>query len=432
MEAIVPSSSASTSSIGLGHTAWAGSSTVSTTSPVAADVVRFLLDIDTGGGTDMTVLARIITYGTVERMDLVYHSGGNLELIGYSDSNSVLFDSGSQEFGANGTPMMIDIELTASGANATWTLSAIQPGAGAPVATFTGTAAAVSVGYVSDVYISPNSDVTFASMGQFSVQTYADPLTSMSPVIAGYDGELAAARLARLAGEENLSFTLAGNAADTPQMGPQQDDTFVNVLQSCEDLDRGQLFEDRDSLGLVYRTRVNMQGQNPAVTFDYSAGQLSPGLEPTDDDQYTKNDITLTRNGGSSTRAVLQSGAMSVLPPPNGVGDYTYTLTVYAFADSQLAPLASWMLAVGTVPDERYPVIPVNLARTEIADLLAAIASLDVGDYAQIANPPSFLTSMPIAQLAWGFTEHLNAYVWLLSVNAVPESPFSTGNPPSW
>lgn len=45
-------------------------------------------------------------------------------------------------------------------------------------------------------------------------------------------------------------------------MGPQQDDTFVNVIQSCADFDRGQIFETRDQLGIGYRTRVNMQGQN--------------------------------------------------------------------------------------------------------------------------------------------------------------------------
>jgi hypothetical protein len=407
---------------------WSGG----TVSPVAADIVRFLLDVDAGGGTDGTVLARIVTYGTVERMDLIYHSGGNLELIGYSSSGGVLFDSGSQEFGANGTPMMVDIELTASGANAVWMLSAIVPDAAEPVATFTGTVDAVSVGYVSDVYGSPNSDVSFASMGQFSAQTFADPLTVMSAIIAGYDGELASVRLARLAGEEGLTFTLVGSDSDTPQMGPQQDDTFTNVLQSCEDVDRGHLFESRDSFGLSYRTRVNMQGQNPVLTLDYSAGQLAAGLQPADDDQFTRNDITLTRDKGSSATAVLTSGQMSTAAPPNGVGDYTYTLTVYAYSDSQLANLAAWMLTVGTVAGERYPVLPLNLARPEVAALMAVIAGVDAGDYVQITNMPSFVTAMPVSQLAWGFTERLNAYVWEIDINAVPESPYSEGNPPSW
>ena len=37
--------------------------------------------------------------------------------------------------------------------------------------------------------------------------------------------------------------------------------------------------------------------------------------------------------------------------PPNGIGDYTYALTVQAYADTQLANLVAWMLTVGTVDE---------------------------------------------------------------------------------
>jgi hypothetical protein len=404
-----------------------------TVSPVAADIVRFLLNVQAAGGTDSTVLARIITYGTVARMDVLYRTGGALELIGYDGTGTVLFDSGSQAFTLNGTPVMVDVELTQNGTGgATWTLAAIQPGYPSPVATYTGTVTAVSVGYVSDVYISPDSDVNYASAGQPTVQTYADPLTTMSTIINGYAGEYAADRISRLAGEEGLGFVLTGTNTSTPQMGPQQDDTFTNVLQSCEDLDRGQLFEPRGSFGIAYRTRVSMQGQNPVLTLDYSLAQVVPPLEPAADDQFTRNDITVTRNNGSSATASLATGAMSTQLPPNGVGDYIYTLTCYAYADSQLAAMTAWMLTVGTVADDRFPVISADLSRTEVVSLFAQIAGVDIGDYVQIINPPAFLTAMPVAQLAWGATERLNTYKWEIDWNAVPESPYAEGNPPAW
>src|SRR5581483_11607138 len=179
-----------------------------TISPVAADIVRFLLDVQDTGGTDGAVLARAITYGTAEKMDLLYRTGGGLELIGYDEHGTVLFDSGTLAFTLDGKPVMVDVELTANDSGgATWTVAAIQPSAVAPLATYTGTVASVSVGFVSDVFIGPNGDVGFAAAGQVTVQTYADPLTSMATVIAGYAGELAADRLARLAAEENLTFT---------------------------------------------------------------------------------------------------------------------------------------------------------------------------------------------------------------------------------
>jgi hypothetical protein len=366
-------------------------------------------------------------------MDVVYHTGGNLQLAGYNGSGTLLFDSGSQPFAADNTPMMVSAELTANGSGgATWKLTAIVPGGAAPIATFTGTVAAVSVGFISDGYVSPNSDVAFASVGHMTAQTYAPDITVMAPVINGYAGELAADRLLRLAGEENLGFSLTGLDTDTPQMGPQQNDTLVNVLQSCEDMDRGQLYEPRDSFGIAYRTRVSMLGQSPALFLDYTAAELAESLHPVSDDQFTRNDITLTRNNGSSATAALTSGAMSTADPPNGVGDYAYSLTVQAFSDSQLANLAAWMLTVGTVDDDRYPVITVNLARPAVVALFATIATIDIGDFIQITNPPTWLTSMPISQLAWGVTETLNAFVWKVDFNAVPESPYSEGNPPTW
>jgi hypothetical protein len=380
------------------------------------------------------VLARVVTFGTVARMDVVYGAGGTLELIGYDGSSNVLFDSGAQAFGLDGTPVMVDVELTANAAGtaATWSLSAIQPGAAEPITTASGTVASVAVGYISDWYVSPDSDVTFAAAGQMTAQTYADPLTAMAGIISGYNGELAATRLARLCSEEGFGFELAGNAADTPQMGPQQDDAFNNVVQSCEDMDAGQVFESRSQFGLAYRTRVSMQGQSPVLTLDYSVAELAGKLEPVADDQYTRNDITVTRQNGSSCRATLTSGAMSTQEPPNGTGSYTYTLTVYGFSDAQLTNLTAWLLTLGTVADERYPVISVDMTRTEVVGLFGTVAGLDDGDFVQVINAPPWLTSMPIQQLAWGFTEHLNSFKWTIDLNCVPESPYSEGNPPTW
>ena len=153
------------------------------------------------------VVARAVTYGTVEQLDVVYNTGGGLELIGYSSGGSVLFDSGNQAFGLNGTPVMVSAELTANTTGgAVWKLTAIEPNGVAAIATYTGTVTSVGVGYVSDYFISPDSDVTFASVGQMTVQTYAPDITVMAPVIAGYAGELAADRLARLAAEESLAL----------------------------------------------------------------------------------------------------------------------------------------------------------------------------------------------------------------------------------
>lgn len=403
------------------------------TSPVPANIIRFCLDVDSAGAADGAILLQALTYGTVATLNLVYHTGGKLELIGKDISNATLFDSGQISFSADGTPLYVDLQLIASGANITWVLSAIVPGATSVVTTATSSVVG-SVGNVSDIFVDPAGTVVDNSttLGQITVQSYADTLVNLSPIAAGFAGELAADRILRLCTAQGLGFKLTGTNTDTPQMGAQQNDTFVNLIQSCADVDRGQAFETRDAFGIGYRTRVSMQGQNPVLTADYSAGVLSGAFQPTADDQHTRNLVTVTRNNGASAVTQLSSGTMSTATPPAGVGIYSYSTTVQAFADTQLANLAAWILTVGTVDEYRYPTIEFDLTRSEVASFIDILAALDIGDFIQVSNPPQFLQATPVSQLAFGFTEILNALTWGISINTVPESPYSEGNPPTW
>lgn len=408
---------------------WSGG----TTSPVAADIIRFALHVDSAGAADGAVLFQALTYGTIATLNVIYHTGGHLELVGINSSSVTVFDSGSIAFGADGNPLYMTIELTGSGSNVLWKMSGITPGAGSAAAAASGSVTG-TVGNVSDIFVNPNGTVVDSgtALGQISVQTYSDTLVNLSPVAAGFAGEYAADRISRLCASQGIGFTLTGVNTDTPLMGPQQDDTLLNILQSCADFDRGQLFETRDQLGVGYRTRVSLQGQNPVLTADYSLATLAGTIEPAGDDQLIRNSIAVTRNGGASSSAQLTSGDMSILTPPNGVGIYSQAITVQADSDSQLANLAAWLLTVGTVSGYRFPVIEFDMARAEVENLFEIIPTMDIGDYIQVTNPPSFLQAAPIAQLFWGVMENLNTYKWTLSINCVPQSPYGQGNPPSW
>lgn len=398
----------------------------------ATNVLRFVLKIPAAGGVDGSILAQILTAGTVAKLNVVYHTGGKLELIGYNAGGSSIFDSGSQSFSADGSLMMVSAELTTSGSNVAWKLSAILPNAVSPIATYTGTVAGSVNGVNTFNGNVSGTDTGTTVVGHVTVQYAVVPLTDLAAPLGAYAGELAGDRFTRLCAEEGWGSILTGNASDTPAMGPQTDEPVGTMLQEIEDLDRGLLYETFSQFGLGYRTRVSMQNQTAKVAFDYSLAQLYGSLEPTHDDQLTRNDIIVTRTGGSSARAELTSGSLSINDPPNGVGDYSYSLTVNANADSQLANLSSWMLTVGTVDEHRYPVITADLRRSQVANLFAEIPALIPGDYLSITNPPSFLPSGTIKQLAYGFTEYLNAYEWTISINGVPESPYEGGGLPTW
>jgi hypothetical protein len=254
-------------------------------------------------------------------------------------------------------------------------------------------------------------------------------LQDNAALLNAWSGETAAARVARLCSENGLSARIYGFPDNSMTMGDQTIDTLSNLLQYAETSDRGILYEPAECLGVGYRTLAALENQSPAVTLSYTAAVLggdgSQGLQPTDDDQYTINDATVSRNNGSSYQVQVTSGPMSISPPPNGVGDYATQVTSYNAYDTQLPHLAGWITWIGTANQERYPVIPFNLSRPQLASLVYDLQNVRPGDYVQITNPPAWLPPGTIDQLAYGAAEKLGGYFWNLAWNAVPEDPYA-------
>src|ERR1039457_978623 len=215
-------------------------------------------------------------------------------------------------------------------------------------------------------------------------------------------------------------------------MGPQTDAQLTSLLQEVATMDGGFIFEPRDTFGLSYRTLVNAQNQSAVAIMDFSLAQLAQPFQPTEDDQNTRNYVVVTRvtSGGSfpgSTYiASATSGALSTADPPDGVGRYSYSATVNCQTDTQLAGIANWILAVGTVDEMRYPVVNLDLSRSEVSGIFTSIITVDSGDFIEIDNAPPQMGYGPIRQLVLGFTETLNNYIWTISWNCVPESPYET------
>ena len=125
---------------------------------------------------------------------------------------------------------------------------------------------------------------------------------------------------------------------------------------------------------------------------------------------------------------------MSILNPPSGIGNgYVYTRTVNAAQDTQLAGIANFLLNVGSVDEIRFPVVSVRMIRAPSPRRCStSIPALDIGDYFQITNPPSFLRDLHGPSSSWcaGYSETLNAKQWDFAFNSIPESPWETGFSP--
>jgi hypothetical protein len=184
------------------------------------------------------------------------------------------------------------------------------------------------------------------------------------------------------------------------------------------------IFDARDALALGYRTLNSMCAQQPAMTLDYDSDNVDWPLTPTDDDQFTRNDILLSRQSGSAIQVTQPSGSMSTLAPPAGVGDYQYSQTASLASDAQLGDVAGWYLHLGTVDEQRFPQVGADLVNRALAVLFFDVQETDLGDYAAITDPPAWLTPDTIKAVIWGYTEVIGEYQFGRQFQTQPESPY--------
>ena len=402
----------------------------------ANNVTRFLISVpaagDSASGTTNWNLAEIDSAGTVARFEVYLNAAGTL-LVQLRNSGGSVIASGTTTTNVKGKPVLASCELTPSGSDVAFAFRIITPGAAGITESLTGTITGASVGAVSKVVFSRAFQLMDTAVGGLTVGYGAPPpMVPAAYALGGHAGEYALDRFTRICSEMGIAAETIGTAASSAAMGPQVDDTLTNVLQSIEDTDMGLLFESRTQFGLGYRTLASMASQAVAATISYAGGILDPSLAPVYDDSLTRNNVTVTNQStGYTQQAILTAGPMSVLNPPDGIGNgYGYARTVNAAADSQVAGIATWLLNVGAVDEVRFPVITIKLAKASAAPLFAVLPGLRPGDYLQITDPPPFLTATVIRQLAWGYTETIGVNQWDLAFNAVPESPYETGFSP--
>jgi len=412
------------------------------------NVVSFLLSVPSGGAFDTAVVCRFYTAGTIARLDVQYlvAGSGSLRIIGYNAAGTALFTS-STITGFNANPSRIAVFLQQDGTSVDWALQSLSvlSNGGAPATS--GTQSSATIGNVSRVIINPDGHINDTALGHVVVQYNAltaledtDPLLAWELeqpdlTITDFTGFVVQSRFTRLCAEQGVTAVVVpASVADfdtlsgpNALMGYQTSDTFLSLIQQPADMTMGLLFESRDQQALVLRTRGSLFNQAAHLTLDHSQHQLSGPLDPVDDDALTRNDITVSRIGGSSAVAVQTSGTLSVKPFPAGVGDYQTSYSISAFDDSGLADQAGWRLHLGTVDEPRYPQISINLRHstfTSSVDMMNAALTIDIGDRLAITNPPPWMPPDAISQLLQGYSETLGTWEHDMVLNCSPESPW--------
>ncbi|MGH8377958.1 MAG: hypothetical protein ACRER7_03295, partial [Gammaproteobacteria bacterium] len=378
---------------------------------------------------DLALMAQLHTSGTSGNWEVKYRTGGGLSLECWSGGTQLL-DSGPEAFGVDDADNMLSLELTQSGSDIDWKLARLEVGqTTGNVAS--GTLTGRTLGIATRVIITPYLDVSGVAIGHVQVRKEITSLFDLADELNAFSGELAAVRLARLCAQESIDFSVEGDPAQTVAMGVQRPISLIALLDECAAADFGTLYDPRGALGFAYRTGQALYNQDPVMTLDYSAAQVSAPFKPVRDDQTVRNDITANRPSGGSARAILEAGRLSVLPPDQGgAGRYASSQDTNTASDDQLPNEASWLLHLGTVDETRYPSVAVDLANVHAnsdATLTQAARTLGVDDRFDVINPKPGQAPGPIQQLARGYGLTLGLFDYLISINSAPESPYHIG-----
>jgi hypothetical protein len=198
----------------------------------------------------------------------------------------------------------------------------------------------------------------------------------------GYVNELAGDRFSRLMDEENLPWAVIGSASDTLPMGRQTNLTMNQHLQEIASTDRALIYDSRAANRVDMRTRDDLYRQT-AKAFTYPT-HIAPPFNERYDYVGVTNRVTVTQREGGEATAALESGPMSVLPAPDGIGEKRAGVDVNVGDEAVLPLIAGWELAQGTTPGARFPEITFDLDATPA--IQATVALLDMGDRITISG----------------------------------------------
>jgi hypothetical protein len=390
--------------------------------------VRFLVHVPAAGVASDTSICRIHTDGTASRWAIRTRSDGAVSLVAQDGEGVNLLSTAFQTvFALNGVDAWLQLTLVQNGANVDWTLRRNVTGTLSAVSQ-TGTLASQTATRAWQVVMNGwGAGLAGGSIGHVAVLNESLPSGALTRALSAYDGERATERVLRVGTELGVEVVIAGDFADSTLLGPQLPGMQLEALRGAAASDMGILHEPRGVLGLAYRPRASLYSQTPRLTLPYGDRVLAQ-IEPVEDDESTRNDVTVTRTNGSSARAELTTGAMSVQPPPDGVGRYEEDVTVSLEDDSGLLDQASWRVHVGTVDEARYPVLGFDLAMpafTGDADLTSDARRLDIGDLLTVTGLPAFMPPDDVQQIAQGFSEVLTGHQWTTDVNCSPASPYA-------
>ncbi len=256
----------------------------------------------------------------------------------------------------------------------------------------------------------------------FAVTGISDSLTgpTAQKVFNAYLGETTITRYFRVMSEAGLTRFGIGTASRGLPMGPQPIDQLLTVLADCRSTEDGDLSDERFDIGTTMRERVSSYDMAPALELVF----------PDDIAAYKKlvgadgawNRVTVKNRGGGEWTESLEAGPMSVLAPPDGIGEIRKQIDVNVDDERKWLPmLASWHLAKGTLETPRYVEVAVELSRHP--ELVTDAVDVREGDLITLSGIEPDLVRL----LVTGMEERVTSGTWRITYLCEPYDTFMVG-----
>ncbi|MQB00550.1 MAG: hypothetical protein GEU78_09705 [Actinobacteria bacterium] len=385
-------------------------------------LIRCFYNIPAAGATDQTQLLGFPSSGGAPRWAVFYenNSGGVLRLR-VSDDDGVELENSAAAFEVTGTQFSMSLEITRDAPDLDWVLLVVKinPDGSTSASQISGTVANKTLGYVSNVVINYNRLGQDIAFGHIVFSNDTSIFAGTAAALGAWQGERAGDRILRLADEEDIFVDVLGVGSTEIRMGPQRPATILDLIRECEAADGGVLYEAPDAFGLAYRNRGNLYNQNPAMKLSVANGHLAAAPEPIDDDQLMVNDVTVSRETGSSARASDHDHIVKF-------GRYESTATLNVALNESLADVASWLVHLGTVDEMRWPRIDLELTRhSELVEPWLALRA-ELASRLTVDHGISQLPGIDVDVLFHGWTERIDGHTWSVELNCGPASPWNT------
>ncbi len=359
----------------------------------------------------------VIAPGTPATLQLQALNAAGTNILGAGTTALFNYETYTERFD---TQVFVEVNVAQNGADIDYTVTVTGLGPRGTSVGVVGTYVGGAVSQIAQMYTVAQAGVDGMTVGHmaFSIN---DTLLGFAGISAdGYPGETTHSRWSRLGQELRLPWFIDFPEVDTA-MGVQPTDSIIGQIREIGDAGGVPIY---DTLGgyLLLPARSDRYNQTVALSLSFTGSQIQPP-QPTDDDRYLRNDITVTRRGGSSVRRTKTTG-----PNSTAYGIYEAGQTLNVDLDSDLPARADWLLHLGVVDELRYPQVNVNLASrgmttAKINDWLACVP----GSRVQLTGPnlPG-LAPDTIDLLVEGWQEVLRTpREWKVSLNCSPYGPWT-------